>query len=232
MINISVKFVIWMLCYCMIFQQSASFLQSIVKCSNALGRTEPLRMVGGNKASNIGVSNIIKSLADSQVSLGAGAAGYMVLLVNRLLQSSETALTASNDIALRDDLLSIMACSALLLNALSEQEVQIKQRDRIPLLGYAYSSPVLASTLQSEDKRAAKWLLESTLQVNPCISSVAIIDANTEIVAGCGVLGRNGIIGSKVEESQLPILRKVLDSQGEEVYLPDLQVRLRTQLRL
>lgn len=202
--------------------------------------------------------DFLKFSVSPEVSLGAGLAGLFIVLFNRLfladaqfdpLTSDPMALVAS-DIQSRSDILAVMACSGLLLNVLSEQEIVTKERDKVALAGYSIATPWIASkrkvdTVHDADRdlddrlNKLRWLLRSLLPANKSnetsinsnlITSVHIFDHNLQLVAVSGVvsiacaqqtLKRN----STVEASQdpTPILRQALD-ENREIYLPDLQV--------
>lgn len=202
--------------------------------------------------------DFLKFSVSPEVSLGAGLAGLFIVPFNRLfladaqfdpLTSDPMALAAS-DIQSRSDILAVMACSGLLLNVLSEQDIVTKERDKVALAGYSIATPWIASkrkvdTVHDADRdlddrlNKLRWLLRSLLPANKSnetsinsnlITSVHIFDRNLHLVAVSGVvsiacaqqiLKRN----SPVEASQdpTPILRQALD-ENREIYLPDLQV--------
>ena len=59
-------------------------------------------------------------------SIGVGATGILILLVNRL----SVDLDKVTDVQSRADIISVVACSALLLNVLSETEIEARDRAR------------------------------------------------------------------------------------------------------
>ena len=63
-----------------------------------------------------GALSLLRSIQSPKLSAGAGVAGIFVLLVNRL----SVDLDKVTDVQSRGDIISVVACSALLLNVLSE----------------------------------------------------------------------------------------------------------------
>lgn len=76
-------------------------------------------------------SNLLTTLTQPAVSIGVGVAGLLIILFNRLVLSD---LLSVSDMQSRSDLISVMACSAVLLNVLSEQEIATKDRDKVALV--------------------------------------------------------------------------------------------------
>lgn len=202
--------------------------------------------------------DFLKFSVSPEVSLGAGLAGLFIVLFNRLfladaqidpLTSDPMALAAS-DIQSRSDILAVMACSGLLLNVLSEQDIVTKERDKVALAGYSIAAPWIASkgkvdTVHDADRdlddrrNKLRWLLRSLLPANKSnetsinsnlITSVHIFDRNLQLVAVSGVvsiacaqqiLRRNSPMDASLDPTS--ILRQALD-ENREIYLPDLQV--------
>ena len=174
----------------------------------------------------------IDSLNSQTLSYGVGSIGLIVLLVNRL-----SVLEELNDVQSRVDLISVMACSALLLNALTEQDIEARERDAVTLVGYSCRTPVISAGASSEIgtrilrphflrkyvismpyiiATASKWICNTLLKAGP-VSSVQVIQ-DYRIVARIGVVG----VGDDRAGGELrpgKILSKSL-SDAEEVYLP------------
>ena len=153
------------------------------------------------------------------LSIGAGAGGMILLLINRLGLD----VMMVSDVQSRADIIAVIGCSALLLNVLSEQDISARNRDPVPLVGYALKVPLIAEGMLPSVSSAISWCINTVLQTTP-VTSVHIIE-------GSKVLGRGGVIGSGDDRTsilqnieKMPILGKTLQL-GEEVYLPDLQVR-------
>jgi len=161
------------------------------------------------------------------VPLVTGGLGLMVLLVNRL--SIESIVT---DVQSRSDIITVIACSALLLNVLSDQDITPKERDAVPLMGYALKSPVVSGPFVERVVAAGKgteptqltsalvWLVENILRNFESISSVHLV-SDYQVVAVGGIVSNKDNLLPNIKDSI--ILRKVID-QREQLYLPDLQV--------
>jgi len=167
-----------------------------------------------------------QQIKDPALSLGAGVAGIVILLANRL----SVDLDRITDVQSRADIISVVACSALLLNVLSEQDIVARDREAVPLVGFALKSPTLDTQLLSTAQQTAtKWYVQAILQSTPATS--------VHVIRGGLVVGRGGVIGQgdprtsnlaaandvDIPMSKMPILQKVLQG-GDEVYLPDLQI--------
>ena len=160
------------------------------------------------------------------ISIGAGVAGIFILLANRLAFGD-----IISDVQSRADIISVIACSALLLNVLSEQDITARTRDAVPLVGYAMKSPLIAEISGEQNKvksDALSWCINTILKATPATSVHIILNNN--------FLARGGVVGMGDDRvsleinnfSKMAILQKTVNN-GEEVYLPDLQVRIRTE---
>ena len=100
--------------------------------------TETLPRLHGQRGSVVGRLSAQKSgdpfaLVRSQgLSIGVGVTGIFILLVNRL----SVDLDKVTDVQSRADIISVVACSALLLNVLSETDIEARDRAPVPLMGY------------------------------------------------------------------------------------------------
>ena len=168
-------------------------------------------------------SSVSSVLRNPTTSLILGGAGLGVILVNRLsIELEQVSMIQS-----RADIISVIACSALLLNALSESEVQMRDRDAVTLSGFSLQNPVLNKVaLADNNSEKLKWVCRMVVEAAEWITSVHIITQE-------GVMARYGVVTSgdngSVTEIPLakvdgPILKKAFGEAGEEVYLPDLQI--------
>jgi hypothetical protein len=162
------------------------------------------------------------------VPLVTGGIGLMILMINRLSLESIV-----SDVQSRSDIITVIACSALLLNVLSDQDITPKEREAVPLMGYALKSPVVSSsfvervvagkgTAPAQLNSALVWLVANILRNFESISSVHLV-SDYQVVAVGGVVSSKDNFLSDINESEAIILRKVVD-QREQLYLPDLQV--------
>jgi hypothetical protein len=155
----------------------------------------------------------------SGISLGAGVGGIFVLLANRLSVDLE----AVTDVQSRADIISVIACSALLLNVLSAQDIVARERDAVPLVGFALKEPVINSSIQTSTVSAIKWIIDTVLSTVP-VTSVHVIFRDSFVgIGGVTSSAEKGKLGAIVNLPKMPILSKTLNS-GEEIYLPDLQI--------
>ena len=168
-----------------------------------------------DEAEQQSLSDIINNPA---ISIGAGVGGIFILLANRLSFGDIV-----SDVQSRADIISVIACSALLLNALSEQDITARTRDAVPLVGYALKTPLLSPLLDAAKAASLTWCINSILKTTPATSVHIILDNN--------FLARGGVVGTSDDRAvsnvknveNMPILQKTLRI-GEEIYLPDLQV--------
>ena len=191
---------------------------------NSIGRQQSKASM---KQSNFEDEAEQKSLSDiinnPAISIGAGVGGVFVLLANRLSFGDIV-----SDVQSRADIISVIACSALLLNVLSEQDITARTRDAVPLVGYALKNPLLSlpseSGLLTSKADSLTWCINSILKTTPATSVHIILDNN--------FLARGGVVGTSDDRvapdvknvEKMPILQKTL-KLGEEIYLPDLQVK-------
>eukprot|EP01031_Cornospumella_fuschlensis_P035613 gene35613-43190_t len=182
--------------------------------------------LSGLKAQSNGLGSFAEVIKNPAVSLGAGVGGLIIILANRLMAMSalpESALGVVSDIQSRSDILAVMACSAVLLNALSDQEFATRERDVIALVGYALKTPIVTNNqLPQQDREKYLWLMNSILSTTP-IKSICIFNEKYEFLGGAGVLSQPPSQLTNVMIQSSPILSKAI-VQDEEVYLPDLQI--------
>lgn len=153
----------------------------------------------------------------SEVSIGGGIAGIAILLGNRLLNMD----IAVSDIQSRADIICMVACSGLLLNAFSDQDITARDRDPVALLGYALREPLLAPGVDTNLGATMKWLSFALIKNTPA-TSVHIIRGD-QILCQMGVVSADPSKGAVALKARSPILSSVLGEQ-QEVYLPDLQI--------
>lgn len=142
------------------------------------------------------LQSIFNILLDPSISIGAGMAGFIVLLVNRLFLLD----SAVPDAQSRADIISVIACSALLLNVLSESDIVARDREPVALVGKSLSQPlILLDNIVNNNNNnklgqsnpnvlingeRIAWLINTILSSTPSSSVHVIINKN--------VVGRGG----------------------------------------
>lgn len=153
-------------------------------------------------------------LADA--SIGAGATGILILIANRLFN-----MDAVTDVQSRADILSMIACSGLLLNAFSEQEIKARDRDPVALMGFSLREPLVSEEVGGRARAAFAWLSGSVIRSTPA-TSVHVFDGD-RLLSQAGVVSADPSKGPVSLRPVRPILAGAL-ADREEVYLPDLQI--------
>jgi hypothetical protein len=187
--------------------------------SNAIRRTATAHQMMSIEDNDESTS-LATFLESPILSIGAGVGGIVLLLINRLGLGFDII----SDVQSRADIIAVIGCSALLLNVLSEQDITARNRDPVPLVGFALKSPLIAEDLNPKLKVAVEWCVNTILQTTPVTSVHVISPAST-------VWGRGGVVGQGDDRTtsslkgidKMPILQKTL-KLSEEVYLPDLQI--------
>ena len=153
--------------------------------------------------------------ASNQLGLGVGSVGLIALLANRLAGGLELASEAQS----RADIISVIACSAVLLDWLSDQEVKTKERQSVALAGYALPKYEVSNEKSSE---IISWAMKTLLDIKS-VTSVHILTDSTRFIGRCGVVSFADKSNNSIDSSTMPILREVLQTR-KQVYLPDLQI--------
>ncbi len=157
-------------------------------------------------------------IRDPGLSVGAGLAGLLILIVNRFVAIDTLEVS---DLQSRADLISTIACSSLLLNVLSESDIVARDRDPVALFGYALKEPIILINNEKE-KELTKWIIQTILNNTPATS--------VHVIRNMKCVGRGGVIGNDDDSNSMQfninnmnILTKSLQN-NEEIYLPDLQI--------
>lgn len=148
------------------------------------------------------------------ITLGFGSFGLLTILVNRISIPIEVV----SNLQSRSDIISVIACSAILLSSISDQDIQTKERPTVPLVGYALKSveTLPANQIGKYTTSSIDWLLKSLCNI-PTVTSVHVYVDST-FISRCGVVG--DLNKSLVD---MPILRETINNK-KQVYLPDLQI--------
>jgi hypothetical protein len=152
-----------------------------------------------------------------ETGLIVGSTGLMVVLINRLQNGLELVGESQS----RSDILSIIVCSAVLLDWLSESEVKTVQRDQVSLVGYAHKTINLSQSLSDNQIPTFEWLIKSFLKIGFVTSVHAVV--NEKLVAQGGVVGMNSRTDDLLVLDNKPILKEAIE-KSKQIYLPDLQV--------
>ena len=162
------------------------------------------------------ITSISSKLQDS--SLALGAIGILTVLINRL----SIPLEGVSDIQSRSDIIAVISCSALLLAGLSEKDVVIRERDTVPLLGYALKTPLLSQTISVDRRNTLTRSIEAIISNTP-VTSVHILSNNSFIARGGVISATDDRQNSIINTSKMTILIDSINNK-EEIYLPDLQI--------
>ena len=97
----------------------------------------------------------------------AGGLGLTAILLNRLAILDLTV----SDFQSRLDLIATMAASALLLNALTQQEIETKERDSISLVGYSCTSTLVNPNIDASSRESESHyqIMFTSLRMNESI---------------------------------------------------------------
>ena len=142
-----------------------------------------------------------------QLPIVVGALGGTLLMVNRLLTP------ALSDSQARGDALGVILSAVLILTGLLWQQAQPKRPDSVRLEGKEGFE--LKDTLPDAIKTELAWA--SHLLLTNTATRTIVAYANGE------VLMRRGILGTKAEVTEGPILKRVLEKQ-KPVYLVSLKL--------
>ena len=179
------------------------FYVKIIFCfgfRSAIGRTVSAITLAVSKQDN----SIWDQITNPSLSLGVGCTGLFVVLVNRLSIIDDV-----SDVQSRADILSVVAASALLLNALTEQDIEARERASVALVGYALPNIYVRSDIAEKESIGCKWLCDSLVKLSS-IKSVHVLSKG-KFIAAQGIIGSNR--ESSLDFSSNPggtILRKAL----------------------
>lgn len=151
------------------------------------------------------------------IGLLVGSIGVTTLLLNRIL----TGLEAVTDGQSRADLIGVVATSGVLLDWLSNQEIERRERDPVALAGYALKTTEISQIpVEVVTRPVIAWFIDSVMAINFITSVHVILD--DAFVARAGVVGYDDR-NMTHDFAKMPILSGVITSR-KQVYLPDLQI--------
>jgi Cofactor assembly of complex C subunit B, CCB2/CCB4 len=169
-------------------------------------------------------------------SIVLGGVGLLLLLVGRLILDGDAGNTAPEAMAeqARVNLLAVFAIGAVLLNGLSELDVQSALAEKVDLMGKVVSQPVIINQQYDNISEQISWVLSSILAATPAGTVILLVRSEDEKVARwkpiayVGVLPANMMIENVQLSNDTPIMDRMLrvattDSERRESYLPTLQ---------
>ncbi len=171
-------------------------------------------------------------------SIVLGGVGLILLLFGRLILDNDTGTTSAEAMAeqTRVNLLAVFAVGAVLLNGLSQLDVQSALAEKVDLLGTVVAQPVLVNKDYDEIKEQISWVLSSILAATPASTVILLIrsedidllEGRWKPIAYVGVLPSNVLVGNQKLSKDTPIMDRMLrvattGSERRESYLPTLQ---------
>ena len=166
-------------------------------------------------------------------SIVLGGVGLILLLVGRLILDNDTGITSAEAMAeqARVNLLAVFAVGAVLLNGLSQLDVQSALAEKVDLLGTVVAQPVIVNQDYDEMKEQISWVLSSILAATPASTVILLIrseDLHWKPIAYVGVLPPNVLANNPKLSKDTPIMDRMLrvattGSERRESYLPTLQ---------
>jgi Cofactor assembly of complex C subunit B, CCB2/CCB4 len=172
-------------------------------------------------------------------SIALGGLGLLLLLIGRLILDNDTGNTSPEDMAeqTRVNLLAVFAVGAVLLNGLSQLDVQSALAEKVDLLGKVVSQPIILKNNNYEYENINEqisWVLSSILAATPTNTVILLVRSENEKeerwkpIAYVGVLPPNMLNDNPQLSKDTPIMDRMLrvsttDSERRESYLPTLQ---------
>jgi Cofactor assembly of complex C subunit B, CCB2/CCB4 len=170
-------------------------------------------------------------------SIALGGVGLVLLLVGRLVLdvstvSDDTISATAMGMQTRVNLLAVFAVGAVLLNGLSQLDVQSVLAEQVDLIGSLVADPVITKKNVFNEQQLS-WVLSSITAATPADTAVLLVSADEtwEPVAYMGVVPPNLLTNDPKSPKQTPILDRFLKvpsstvsgSVRRESYLPTLQ---------
>ena len=170
-------------------------------------------------------------------SIVLGGVGLLLLLIGRLVLDNDTGNNTSPEAMAeqtRVNLLAVFAVGAVLLNGLSQLDVQSALAEKVDLLGKVVSQPIILSTNYDRINDQISWVLSSILAATPAGTVILLVRSDDEgrerwkPIAYVGVLPPNMFLENPQCSTDTPIMDRMLrvttsDSERRESYLPTLQ---------
>ena len=171
-------------------------------------------------------------------SIVLGGFGLLLLLIGRLIIDTNTDDTSPDAMAeqTRVNLLAVFAVGAVLLNGLSQLDVQSALAEKVELLGTTMPQPVLVKNTKygNNIREQISWVLSSILAATPAKTVILLVRSKDESkerwkpIAYIGVLPPNMLMDDPQLSKDTPIMDRMLrvattDSERRESYLPTLQ---------
>lgn len=166
-----------------------------------------------------------------------GGLGLLLLLTGRLILDNDAGNISPEAMAeqTRVNLLAVFAVGAVLLNGLSQLDVQSALAEKVDLLGKVISQPIILKNSHCDNiNEQISWVLSSILAATPANTVVLLgrseddKEERWKPVAYVGVLPPNMLSDNPQCSKDTPIMDRMLrvtttDSERRESYLPTLQ---------
>jgi hypothetical protein len=168
-------------------------------------------------------------------SIFLGGIGLILLLIGRwvLDSSNEPVDFGIAGEQTRANLLAVIAIGAVLLNGLSQLDVQSVLAEKVNLVGSDVTEPIVRSMDETiVDKESVSWVLSSIVTASPASTVVLLIYSEEEKkwrpVAFGGIVSPNLLLDDPKLPAETPIMDRLLrlpssNSKLRESYLPTLQ---------
>ena len=167
-------------------------------------------------------------------SIVLGGIGLILLLVGRLVLDSsinqvDFEVTGAQT---RANLLAVFAVGAVLLNGLSQLDVQSVLAEKVDLVGSVIVNPIVRSTNAIfVEKESVSWVLSSIISATPANTAILLIyseEKKWKVLAHVGVVPPNVLLDDPKLPDETPIMNRLLrlptsNSERRESYLPTLQ---------
>jgi Cofactor assembly of complex C subunit B, CCB2/CCB4 len=180
------------------------------------------------------IDSILYWITSDIGSIILGGVGLILLLVGRL------ALDGINDPVefevsgeqTRSNLLAVFAVVAVLLNGLSQLDVQSVLAEKVVLVGSIVAEPIIQNTDSNVDSKSFSWVLSSTITATPATTAVLLIYLeDTKMwkpMAFVGVVPPNLLSEDPNLPAETPIMDRMRrlpppNTKLRESYLPTLQ---------
>jgi hypothetical protein len=188
------------------------------------------------------VDVVLSWLTSDIGSIVLGGVGLVLLLLGRFIldEDGEATVDVSPEVMVeqtRVNLLAVFAIGAVLLNGLSQLDVQSALAEKVDLLGTTISQPIIVDHEDYDNIREEiSWVLSSILTATPARTVILLVRSENDNggverwkpIAYVGVLPPNMFLDQPQFSRETPIMDRMLrvvttDTKRRESYLPTLQ---------